>query len=322
VECPSTGPCTESYCTSNGCVSVPRACNPLDLTCATGSCDKITDQCYLNTARCKIPAGVKDCCNVNTGAPYCNNATIYNCVCAMDETCCIYYWHYGCVDLVKYCSARDCLKEKLPLPRNTFCSNTVMVKNIPISYTTYTIAGDKTQATCFGETEEESGVWYSFVGNGSFLTISTCYGQSTGPTSIRIFDKCNGTCLLWEGETENCGYKSTLTFTPENGVTYLAFVTADPINVVTVSFFTPTPGNEVCPSGQFKVLPNTRGICPGQTRSALSVSDAQNLCLLEPNCVGYSYNEQLSTVDICTDPHFVTHVQQGFITGICSQLTS
>jgi phosphatidylethanolamine-binding protein (PEBP) family uncharacterized protein len=78
-------------------------------------------------------------------------------------------------------------------------------------------------ATCVTTLNTANGLWYSFVGDGSPVTLSLC--GSSYDTKIGVF---TGTCAALTCVTGNddfCGLQSQVTFTPNAGFTYYILVT-------------------------------------------------------------------------------------------------
>ncbi|OWY25213.1 T9SS C-terminal target domain-containing protein [Sphingobacteriales bacterium UPWRP_1] len=94
---------------------------------------------------------------------------------------------------------------------------------------TLTATADAAAGTCVTPLNTAPGVWYSFVGNGSFVTATTCNAATTFDTKLGVF---TGTCaapvcLTGNDDDPTCGFafRSTVSFCAAPGVTYRVFVT-------------------------------------------------------------------------------------------------
>jgi len=98
-----------------------------------------------------------------------------------------------------------------------------------VSGQTITATADAAAGTCVTPLNTAPGVWYSFVGNGSFVTATTCNAATTFDTKLGVF---TGTCaapvcLTGNDDDVSCGFafRSTVSFCAAPGVTYRIFVT-------------------------------------------------------------------------------------------------
>ena len=109
------------------------------------------------------------------------------------------------------------------VPSNDFCDDAIAI-DCGTSIDGYTIlATIDNVVTCGGESNTGPGVWYSIIGNGYPMTVSTCTAASFD-TKISVF---SGTCdaLVCEGGNDNyCGSNAELTFATTDGTIYYVLV--------------------------------------------------------------------------------------------------
>ncbi|MBU6204964.1 MAG: fibronectin type III domain-containing protein [Bacteroidetes bacterium] len=116
----------------------------------------------------------------------------------------------------------DC-SDPVPAPANDSCEFAIAVNCGD------TITGSTTFATpdaglpfC-GTTPQSNGVWYTLVGDGSFVTLSLCNG-TTYDSKINVYTGSCGAFTCVGGNDDFCGTQSQLTFQSVNGTTYYIYV--------------------------------------------------------------------------------------------------
>lgn len=116
----------------------------------------------------------------------------------------------------------DC-SDPVPAPANDSCEFAIAVNCGD------TITGSTTFATpdaglpfC-GTTPQSNGVWYTLVGDGSFVTLSLCNG-TTYDSKINVYTGSCGVFTCVGGNDDFCGTQSQLTFQSVNGTTYYIYV--------------------------------------------------------------------------------------------------
>lgn len=107
---------------------------------------------------------------------------------------------------------------------NDVCTGAINI-NCGQTITGSTVCGATPDAvgTCITALGTANGLWYTFVGDGSPVTLSLC--GSSYDTKIGIF---RGTCaalVCVTGNDDFCGLQSQVTFTPNAAVTYYVLVT-------------------------------------------------------------------------------------------------
>ncbi len=119
----------------------------------------------------------------------------------------------GDFDLTITCAtpANDLCADALPIA----CGDVVFGNNY-----NSTVSVDENCA----ELNAGNGVWYSFVGTGEDVTVSTCGAGTNFDTELVVTtgDCANQTCLI--ANDDECGLQSTVTFYGEPGVTYNIYV--------------------------------------------------------------------------------------------------
>jgi subtilisin-like proprotein convertase family protein len=116
--------------------------------------------------------------------------------------------------------ARTCTS---PLP-NDLCTGALTINcGQTITGNTSTATTDATASTCGTTLNTAPGVWYSFVSNGSNVTLSLC--GSAYDTKIGVYSGSCGALVCVTGNDDFCGLQSQVTFPTLNGTTYYILVT-------------------------------------------------------------------------------------------------
>jgi hypothetical protein len=172
------------------------------------------------------------------------------------------------------------------------------------------------------------GVWYSIVGTGSPITISTCNAATDFDTQLAVFSgSCSGlTCVGANTYDNSCSNRraSTVTFTAASGTTYYVYVTgtAGATGTFGLSVSTcaaPIP-NDLC-SGAIAI---SCGQTLSGTTAGASTTGAPGFCGTSLNTAGgvwYSYTAATagSIVASLCNSSFDTKI--GVFTGTCGTLT-
>ncbi|MBK7121850.1 MAG: T9SS type A sorting domain-containing protein [Chitinophagaceae bacterium] len=173
-------------------------------------------------------------------------------------------------------------------------------------------------ATCGTTLNTAPGVWYTFVGDGSIVTLSLC--GSGYDTKIGVF---SGTCaalVCVAGNDDFCGLQSQLSFASVNATTYYVLVTgfgtASGAFTLTRSCITPPP-NDAC-AGAITIS------C-GQTITGTTVgatSDAVGTCVTSLNTapgLWYTFigNGVSNTLSLCGSGY---DTKIGVFSGTCGAL--
>ncbi|MDX1904885.1 MAG: hypothetical protein SFU27_12075 [Thermonemataceae bacterium] len=108
-------------------------------------------------------------------------------------------------------------------PPNDLCSNAIAM-TCGQTYTASNILATATGAptACGGGGTTAKGVWYSFVGNGSTIVVSTNNAQTNFATNINVYTGSCGTFSCVGGATGALG--ATLNVATTNGTTYYVYV--------------------------------------------------------------------------------------------------
>jgi hypothetical protein len=102
---PGTGSCCVAngtpFCDDEECCDL--ICDQDPFCCETewdGACaDAANDQCAVcDVPACGVP-GTGDCCEAQTGSPFCENAACCECICACDAFCCTTNWDSLCAGM-------------------------------------------------------------------------------------------------------------------------------------------------------------------------------------------------------------------------------
>ncbi|MDO7873224.1 M12 family metallo-peptidase [Hymenobacter sp. ASUV-10] len=114
-----------------------------------------------------------------------------------------------------------------PPPVNDLCANALpLTCGVRVNGTTESVTDTGDPATFCSTSVDGGGVFYTIVGNGGVLTISTC-GATDYDSKLLVYQgSCGGpyTCVDGNDDDPSCGVSSTVSFPSTNGVTYLVFV--------------------------------------------------------------------------------------------------
>lgn len=142
----------------------------------------------------------------------------------------------------------------------TFAINDSCISATAITCATGTISGSTINATgngdptasCGSVTPGNYGVWYSFVGTGDGITLSTCSANTTFDTKINVYSGiCSSpTCVTGNDNATGCAANaSSVSFNSVLGTQYYVLVSglggangAFDLNIVC----TPPPANDLC----------------------------------------------------------------------------
>jgi Cu/Zn superoxide dismutase len=188
-----TPSCTGKVCGDNGCGGSCGVCT------APATCNAATFMCDAP------PACVPDCTGKTCGPDTCGGSC-------------------GSCAAGQFCSAAGtCLTSVT----NTQCSTAT-----PITLPGVTAQDTSLAPFVFDITPCDRlsgpGLWYSFVGTGSSLTITTCSATATFDSVIHVLDSCTGNCIALNDDDNVCasssGRSSTVTACFESGKTYYILV--------------------------------------------------------------------------------------------------
>lgn len=116
----------------------------------------------------------------------------------------------------------DCT-DPLPPPVNDPCSGAIAVAcGDTISGSTIYATPDPEAPFC-GTTPQSNGVWYTLVGDGSFVTLSLCSGTDYD-SKLNVYTGSCGSFTCVAGNDDFCGLQSQVTFQSVNGTTYYILV--------------------------------------------------------------------------------------------------
>jgi hypothetical protein len=121
-------------------------------------------------------------------------------------------------------------------PANDLCENAIAITcNTTVNGTTALSTNTGVPTAC-GVSNADAGVWYTFVGDGQVINLSTC--GSAIDTRIEVVSSANGcagpfTCVIGEDDDasdEGCGFfdadDASVEFVSQVGVTYFVYVSA------------------------------------------------------------------------------------------------
>lgn len=200
----------------------------------------------------------------NSGAGCGGNTSLLTFTSTYDETYYVYVSHWqsgstvtGTFNLTMTCATpvNDLCADALPIA----CGDVVQGNNY-----NSTVSVDESCA----EINAGNGVWYTMVGTGEDVTVSTCSPNTDFDTELVVTsgDCASQTCVAANDDDFNCpdnGLFSTLTFYAEPGETYNIYV----------SNYDPTSGT---PFGEFEL--SVTCACPTIDAGSLT-ADAASVCM-------------------------------------------
>ncbi len=179
------------------------------------------------------------------------------------------------------------------------------------------------QAPACGLSLPKYGVWYSIVGTGGDITLSTCGGTTNYDTQIGVYSGSCAALTCVAGNNNFCGRQSTVTFTSASGTTYYIWVTGvidarGNFSLSATCAVVAAP-NDACA--------NATAITCGQTVSGSTIgatTDAVSTCGTTLNTAGgvwYSIvgNGAAITVSTC-NPGTNYDTKMGVFSGTCGAL--
>jgi hypothetical protein len=118
------------------------------------------------------------------------------------------------------------------VPANDLCADAVVLTcGTTVDGTTGLSTATDAPAVC--SLAADNGVWYTFVGDGSFVTLSTCGSAIDTRLEVVTADACGGpyTCVIDnDNNTDVCGFfdgdDASVSFVADNGVNYFVYVTS------------------------------------------------------------------------------------------------
>lgn len=79
--------------------------------------------------------------------------------------------------------------------------------------------------TCTTVLNTAPGVWYTFVGTGQLISVSTCGGTTNYDTKLGVFSGACEALVCIGGNDDACGLQSTVNFSSVSGTEYYIYVT-------------------------------------------------------------------------------------------------
>ena len=134
-------------------------------------------------------------------------------------------------------------------PDNDHCDNAEAVTAPATIFVNNDLADDDTTPTCVTSAPGH-GVWYSVVGTGNTMTVSTCGAGTDFDTKLQVFCDCNPmVCVTGNDDDSSCSYsslQSTASWCTEVGQTYYVHVGGYSTNSGNIEFSIVDDG-AVCP---------------------------------------------------------------------------
>ncbi|MEZ4684865.1 MAG: hypothetical protein R3B47_02020 [Bacteroidia bacterium] len=187
------------------------------------------------------------------------------------------------------------LTTPIVVPANDLCANAT---SLDVSAGTRSVSGTTLGSTfdgapfC-GTSNTSSGVWYTFTGNGNFVTLSTCAAGSSYDTKLTVYAGGCGVldCIDGNDDDFSCGFgtlRSTLSFLTSSGVTYHVLVhgfssNAGSYELTVESILVIPPANDDCANAEVIADGDTK---TGDTRFAADESSNPSVGA----CGGISYD--------------------------------
>ncbi|MHC5114908.1 MAG: nidogen-like domain-containing protein [Planctomycetota bacterium] len=206
-------------------------------------------------------------CFIPNGTPGCDDPVCCALICGIDPFCCTTEWDQLCADQaaamcnfagpVACCfvdgSCQDlttdeclaasgvpgvggtsCATVMCPQPpgQNDECEGALPIGALPTTVSGTTVGqGNDDVPFCGTSNGAGGGVWYTLVGTGNTITLSTCENSCVGcsadfDTKIRVY--CQGcdvlNCVAGNDDEPGCNFRSTVTFCSQAGVEYLVLM--------------------------------------------------------------------------------------------------
>jgi hypothetical protein len=174
----------------------------------------------------------------------------------------------SCAGSATSVAASQSFQTVAPPPVNDLCANALPLTcgvRVTGSTESATDTGDPT--TFCGTSIDGGGVFYTLVGNGGAVTISTCDAATDYDTKLLVYQgACGGpyTCVAGDDDTNDpgCDLPSTVTFTTASGVSYLVFVSGYDTNTghfgLLATCATPAATSRAA-AAAFQLVPNPAG---------------------------------------------------------------
>ncbi|MCP3905186.1 MAG: hypothetical protein GY715_16295 [Planctomycetes bacterium] len=317
---PPTGAC----CNSDGSCSD----GVLDADCAAAGGLAWFENDFCVLVLCPEPPevcgpGAGDCF-VNNGTPGCEDIECCEAVCAVDPFCCETTWDGicagqaadicgfageaaccfddgSCQDLIgEACTeaggigqgpGTSCASFTCPQPPgpNDDCDGALPVGDLPTTISGTTVGqGPDVAPFCVTGDGAGGGVWFTVIGTGNTMTVTTCENQGVGgsadfDTKIRVY--CQGcdvlACVIGNDDESGCSFHSTAIFCSQEGSEYHILVHGFSSSEGNFTLAVVDDGTPC--SGAFECIPPTpegaccfqTGPCDGECVDALTQEDCE-----------------------------------------------
>lgn len=166
------------------------------------------------------------------------------------------------------------------------------------------------------------GVWVAVLGTGNIQTVETCGGSTGYDTKLSVFSGTCGNLVCVDGNDDDCGLQSSVTFATTPGIIYYVLVHGFGANTGTFTLTTTAnlaPANDVCAAAT--------PIACGQTISGTTVAatvDNASTCVTTNTSPGVWYQligppTGLVTASLCNNTSYDSKLS--VYTGGCGALT-
>jgi len=226
-----------------------------------------------------------------------------------------------------------------PAPSNDNCTS---AQNISCGNT---VSGTLNGATpdfvtnCLQQNNGADGVWYSFTGNGSYVTLSMCNGLTTFDSQLSVYSgECgNLVCVAANDDNPLCesnGSSSYVSFNANSGTTYFIRVHANTQPNVNYNFslsctcgpLCVVPSNDNC-SGAISLGTISSPVCSSTTSSSTICATASSIA---PDCfssfntlsdVWYTFTAVDSDVELVINAPYTADIGVAVYKGTCENPT-
>jgi hypothetical protein len=222
-----------------------------------------------------------------------------------------------------------------PAPLNDECSN---AQNISCGSTvsgTLNGANVDVVPNCLTQNNGEDGVWYSFTGNNSYVTLSMCNGTTTFDSQLSVYSgECgNLVCVAANDDNPLCesnGTSSYLSFNALSGTTYFIRVHANTQPNTSYNFslsctcapLCNVPSNDDCSTAlPLGIISNPA--CTGMVSSSTLCATASTI---QPDCfsafntladVWYTFSAVDSDVELILNAPYTADIGVAIYKGVC-----
>lgn len=225
-------------------------------------------------------------------------------------------------------------------PSNDDCSNAQNISCGNSIFGTLNGATSDNVPNCLSQGTGEEGVWYSFTGNNSYVSLSTCGSQTQFDTQISVYsgDCSSLTCVIANDDNPLCesnGSSSYISFNAILGTNYFIRVHANTqpnssynfnLNCTCAPLCT-TPSNDNC-NNAISLGNISSAACSNLITGSTTCATPSNI---QPNCssafntlsdVWYSFTPADSDIELVLNANYSADIGVAVYVGSCGNFNS